>query len=199
MSGPASPGDVGLFGGSFDPPHMGHVLAVAYALATGGFERLIVVPTFAHAFTKELSPFGHRVRMAELAFTGMAEVRVSPIEEKLGAPSRTLRTVEELERVEPGVRLRLVIGSDILGEKDQWHAWDELVRRAPPFVLDRAGVANPGARAGMLPHVSSTEVRRQLFGAKAPRERDAELRRVVPLSVLRYVDQHGLYRQGRAG
>ena len=58
---------LGVFGGSFDPPHVAHVMAAAYALSAGAFDRLLVVPVFAHAFDKRLESFEHRVKLCELA------------------------------------------------------------------------------------------------------------------------------------
>ncbi len=105
---------VGVYGGSFDPPHVAHVMAAAYACATGPLDRLLVVPVFAHAFNKALTPFEHRLRLCELAFEGLSAVSVCPIESELPSPSRTLTTLQALARRQPGAELRLVIGADVL-------------------------------------------------------------------------------------
>ena len=86
--------NVAIFGGSFDPPHVGHVLAVAYARATGGFDRVLVVPTYAHSFEKTLSPFAARVDMTSLAMKDLPFAEVSTVEASLPSPSRTIRTLE---------------------------------------------------------------------------------------------------------
>jgi nicotinate-nucleotide adenylyltransferase len=184
---------VGLFGGSFDPPHVGHVLGAAYALATGGFDRILVVPVFAHAFEKTLAPFKHRVEMTRRAFHGLRTVEVSTVEEGLGVPSRTLRTVDLLLSSNPGWRLRLIVGTDVLAEAPKWHAFDEIVKKAPLFVLGRAGVA-PEGPPSVLPEVSSTEVRDRLRAVAGFRIDDPTLSRLVPRAVLEYADVHGLYR-----
>jgi nicotinate-nucleotide adenylyltransferase len=186
--------DVALFGGSFDPPHVGHVLAVAYAAATGGFDRVLVVPVFAHAFDKALSPFEHRVEMARLAMSDLRSAEVTSVERELGAPSRTLGTVTHLLREHPDWRLRVVVGADVLADTDQWLGFEELTRLAPLFVLGRAGVERRDAPPPLLPAVSSTEVRRLLRGTPGDRSASAELGRLVPRSVLRYLDLHGLHR-----
>jgi len=67
---------LGVFGGSFDPPHVAHVLAASYALAVGNFERLLAVPVYRHAFDKKLASFEHRVAMCELAFAELPRVEV---------------------------------------------------------------------------------------------------------------------------
>jgi nicotinate-nucleotide adenylyltransferase len=186
--------DVALFGGSFDPPHVGHVLAVAYAVATGGFDRVLVVPVFAHAFEKALSPFDHRVQMARLAMSDLRSAEVTTVERDLGAPSRTLRTVTHLAREHPDWRLRILVGADVLADRDKWLGFDELTQIAPLFLLGRAGVESPGAPPALLPAVSSTEVRRLLRTTPGDRSASPELGRLVPRAVLRYLDQHGLHR-----
>src|SRR6185436_19281792 len=96
-----------FFGGSFDPPHVAHVLCVAHALSAGEFERALVVPVFEHAFGKRLCAFEHRLRMCELAFADLRNVEVSSVEAELERPSYTLRTLERLSREHPDWRLRL--------------------------------------------------------------------------------------------
>jgi nicotinate-nucleotide adenylyltransferase len=185
---------VALFGGSFNPPHVGHVLAITYVLSTQAIERVLVVPVFEHALGKQLVPFEHRAEMARRAFGWLPGVEVSPIEAELGAPSRTLRTVEALEQRHPSYRLRLMVGSDILGELAQWHAYDEIERRAPPLVITRAGASSSTALPAMLPEVSSTRMRR-LLSARRPDALDPELEASIPLAVREYIDAHDLYRE----
>ena len=181
---------VALFGGSFNPPHIGHVLAAAYVLGIGWVDRVLVVPVFEHAFGKQLEAFEHRVEMSRRAFGWLSGVEVSTIEASLGAPSRTLRTIEALTQQHPDWELRLLVGSDITGEIEKWHAYAEIVRRAPPLVLGRAGVpGNPGSPQ-LLPEVSSTEVRALLAHASEP----PELGALVPRAVLEYAREQRLYR-----
>src|SRR5438105_4841598 len=88
---------VALFGGSFDPPHVGHLLAMAYVLGCARVERLLMVPCSRHPFEKQLSPFADRLAMCELAARPFGErVEVSDVEARLGGDSLTLRTVKAL-------------------------------------------------------------------------------------------------------
>ena len=181
---------VAVYGGSFDPPHVSHVLAVAYVLAVGGFERVIVVPVFRHAFDKALAPFEHRVRMCELALRGLP-VEVSRVEERLAPPSYTLHTVQQLADDHPGWELSLVVGSDVLHETHKWHRFDRLVELSPLFVLGRAGHDHVGAPPSVLPEVSSSEVR-ELLRQRPPL--DPRVRALVPQEVIHHIETHGLYR-----
>ena len=70
---------VAFYGGSFDPPHVAHVLAVAYLAGMGQFDRVLVVPVFRHAFEKRLTPFGERLRMCELAVGWLPGVEVTGV------------------------------------------------------------------------------------------------------------------------
>lgn len=183
---------LGVYGGSFDPPHVAHVLAAAYALATGGLDQVLVVPVFAHAFHKALTPFEHRLKLCELAFDGLARVQISAIEARLPTPSRTLTTLEALRAEQPDAELRLVIGTDLLGEVSKWHAFDEVCALAPPLVIGRRRTGNEATHFA-LPDVSSTRVR-ELLAERTHPEARAELAEVVPARVLAYIEQHGLYR-----
>ncbi len=177
---------IAVFGGSFDPPHVGHVLAVAYALATAPIDEVLVVPCFQHPFAKDLAPFEARLRMTEAAFSDLRRVTVSRVEASLGGESRTSRTVEHLARENPAARLRLLVGSDIPKDAPKWHAFERVVALAPLLVVGRRGA---GGAESMLPEVSSTEVRARVregaWDALAP---------LVPARVLTIVRQEGLYR-----
>src|SRR5450432_1272859 len=117
------------------------------AVYGGSFDQVLVVPVFAHAFGKELAPFEHRVAMTRLAMSGLGDVHVSTIERDLGAPSRTLRTLEKLREIHPEWVCRLVVGTDVLAEKEKWHAFDEVVKLSPLFVLGRVGAYAPHSSA----------------------------------------------------
>jgi nicotinate-nucleotide adenylyltransferase len=196
---------VALFGGSFNPPHVAHVLAVAYVLSTEWVDKVLVTPVFAHPFDKALVPFEHRVAMSEKAVGWIPGVEVSTIESELEPPNLTLRTVEVLRERHPTWRLRLMVGADVLHDAPKWHAFDEVVRRAP-LLLGRAGhPPQGGARkpAGaphadvpppVLPDISSTQIREWLFRRAREPEVFEELRRWVPRRVLDYIEEHDLYR-----
>ncbi len=179
---------VAVYGGSFNPPHVAHVLACALVLALEDVERVLVVPTFRHPFAKPLASFEDRVTMCSLAFGGMPQVQVSRVEEALGGESRTLRTLEHLAEVHPDWQLRLVVGADILGEAPRWFGFDRIERLAPRIVMGRAGVEAPGARTALLPEVSSTRVRQSLAS-----QRWDEAARLLPRKVLAHIRKAGLY------
>jgi nicotinate-nucleotide adenylyltransferase len=180
---------VALFGGSFNPPHLGHQLAALYVLETAAIDELWFVPCFKHAFEKALVPFDDRYRMCELAAQALGpRARVSDIERTLGAESRTLRTVRALEARHPAHRFSVVIGGDLETEVDSWYGADELRRAAPFIVVARAGAtqaaqAPPGVA---MPAISSTEIRTALGQGKPASG-------LVSRAVLDYVYACGLF------
>ena len=179
---------VAVFGGSFNPPHLAHVLAASLVLSTRDVDRLLVVPTFRHPFAKLLAPFDERVRMSELAMGWLPRVEVSRIEERLGGESRTLRTLEHLQKENPTWKLCLVMGADLLLESPKWFGFDEIQKIAPPIVLGRVGVEGPRFPPPLLPSLSSTEVR-----AKIAAGAWQDLADLLPRAVLAHVRAHGLY------
>jgi nicotinate-nucleotide adenylyltransferase len=178
---------VAIFGGSFNPPHVAHVLACALVLSVEEIDRLFVVPAYKHPFSQALAPFEDRVTMCELATAWMPRVEVSRVEEELGGESRTLRTLESLARAHPDWHLRLVIGADILAEAPRWFGFDAIEKLAPPIVLGRAGWGASGG-AVLLPEVSSTRVR-----AAIARGAWGEVEKLVPRAVLAHARARGLY------
>jgi nicotinate-nucleotide adenylyltransferase len=178
--------NVGFYGGSFNPPHVSHVLAVSYVLATQPLDRVLVVPCFDHPLGKELAPFSHRRAMCERAFARLRDVEVSSIEQEMGETSRTLYTLRALREAHPDWSLRLIIGADILNETERWFGWGEIVQIAPPLVLGRLGHPRPDAPVAVVPQVSSTDVRGRFA-------RGLPVDDVVPLAVAAYVRAHHLY------
>lgn len=178
--------EVAVFGGSFNPPHVAHVLAVSWVLSATDVDEVVIVPTFRHPFGKDLLPYEHRVAMANLAFEPLRRVRVSRVEEELGGDSYTVRTLEALSAQMPGKQLRLVVGEDVLPESHRWREFDRVVALAPLLVLGRAGYDAASARPVTLPEVSSTDIRARLSAGNS-------VAGVVPANVINYIRANHLY------
>jgi nicotinate-nucleotide adenylyltransferase len=179
---------VAVYGGSFNPPHVAHQLAITWVLATARprVDELWMVPTFKHPFDKQLAPYADRVRMCELAAAPFGgQVKLSRIEEELGGESYTLRTVKALRERHPGVDFALVIGADLVAERERWHGWPELKELVPFIVVGRQG--SPSAGGIELPGVSSTIVRERVARGEA-------IDALVAADVAEYIAARGLYR-----
>jgi nicotinate-nucleotide adenylyltransferase len=185
-----SPGPrIALFGGSFNPPHVAHQLVALYVLETQPVDELWFVPTYTHPFGKELAAYDHRLAMCELAAAPLGpRASASRAEAELAArpgfvASRTLDLVELV--VARGYAPRLVVGADILADAAKWHRWDDVVAKAPPIVVGRAGYTPPTDVT--MPDISATRVRDLLARGAS------DVTGLVPRDVLRYIAQHHLY------
>ena len=178
-----------MYGGSFDPPHVAHVLMARHAAGLPDVDRVLVVPAFQHAFGKLLCPFAHRLRMCELAFEGLSGVEVSDVERTLGGVSYTVRLLTHLRDAHPDHALRLLVGADILAETARWRDFDQITALAPLLAVGRGGFGREGLDddAPTLPAVSSTEIRSSLA-------RGAQTLAMLPAAVAAYIREHGLYR-----
>ena len=183
---------VAFLGGSFDPPHVAHVLLAAYVLAIGEADEVLVVPVFEHAFGKQLAPYEARVKMCELAFADIGHVSVSRVEQQLPRPNRTLLTLQHLQAQRPEAKFRLVIGSDVLADTPKWHAFHEVTRLAPLLVVPRPGHPHASGGPVVLPDISSSQVRELL--ARRDDMARARLVELVPRAVLEYALENSLYR-----
>jgi nicotinate-nucleotide adenylyltransferase len=183
------PRSVALLGGSFNPPHVAHLMAAYWALATQDVSEVWLLPTWRHAFGKVLAPFEDRLRMCELAARHVRGVGVCGAEAELRddpLAGRTARTLEHLLAKHPDHRFTLLVGADILPDTDKWYRWDRVQELARVVVVGREGWP-PVPGAPTLPRVSSTEVRARIA-------RGEDVSGLVPRKVLEYVAAHGMYR-----
>jgi nicotinate-nucleotide adenylyltransferase len=184
--------EIALLGGSFNPPHVAHLMAAYWTLATQGVAEAWLLPTWKHAFGKELAPWDDRVRMCELAAAAVRGLHVCTAEAELrGDPlaGKTARVLEHLAAKHPTYRFALVVGTDILPETPKWYRWDRVQQLARIVVVGRQGHPAGAAGAPLLPAVSSTDIRARLA-------RGEDVSALVPARVARYVRERGLYRGG---
>ena len=180
--------DVALLGGSFNPPHLGHLLAAHVVRALEPVDQVWFVPAAHHPFGKPLIEFAHRLAMCELMCRDASGwLGASDIEGVLGGNGYTVDTLRELHRRWPDWRWTLVVGSDIVPEMSKWREPEEIRRLARIVVLNRAGHPAPGALGPPLVKVSSTEVRAALAAGRGGEG-------LVHRAVLAYIERHGLYR-----
>ncbi len=180
---------IGILGGSFNPPHVAHLMAAYWTLATQDVSRVWLLPSYRHPFGKELAPYDDRVRMCELAARGVRGVEVCTAESELGDDphvGKTARTLEHLHARHPSHAFSLVIGADIVGETEKWWRWERVLELARIVVVGREGYP-PVPGAPSLPAISSTEIRARL-------SRGEDVSSVVPREVLAYAEARGLYR-----
>jgi nicotinate-nucleotide adenylyltransferase len=180
---------VALLGGSFNPPHVAHLMAAYWTLATQRVREVWLLPSYRHPFGKELAPFDDRVRMCELAVRELRGAAVCTAERELaGDPlvGKTARTLEHLVAKHPDLDFALVVGADILPDTPKWYRWERVRELARIVVVGREGFP-PVPGAPSLPAISSTEIRARVA-------RGEDVAGLVPRRVLEYVREKGLYR-----
>jgi nicotinate-nucleotide adenylyltransferase len=177
---------IAVYGGSFDPPHLGHSLVCAYVLSAYRIDRLLVMPVGTHPFSKRLAAFEHRQRMCELAFARLQDVEVSVLERDLPGPSLTLHTLQHLSAQHPRACLRLVIGSDLLGQISSWFEFERVRALAPLLVVPRVGYESPDAPGPAIADINSSDLRARLRSG-------AETAGLLNPDVAQYALQHRLY------
>lgn len=113
-----------------------------------------MLPVYRHAFGKKMIPFSQRLRLCRQMFRGLdVKIKVKDLEKRLGGVSWTLRLVKFLMKKYPKNRFYLVVGSDAYAERKKWRGFQEFETRVPFIVFPR------GPRS-LIPHISSTEIRR---------------------------------------
>lgn len=189
---------LGIFGGTFDPLHLGHLIVADDAAAALKLDRVLFIPAGSHPFKgSEVEAAANlRIRMVEEATKGSELFAVDEREVRRAGPSYTIDTVGELERELPGVELYVLVGADILAEIGDWHRSAELTSRVTVAVMTRGGVDTWTAPEGFdctrvdVTHIgiSSTDIRRRV--------REGEpFRYLVPEAVYRIINEHALYKR----
>ncbi|MGH7655017.1 MAG: nicotinate-nucleotide adenylyltransferase [Gemmatimonadaceae bacterium] len=187
---------IGVFGGTFDPPHLGHLLAASDAYDALGFDQVLFIPAAGQPLKSVIvaSP-ADRLAMVELLVAGDPRFAVDPIEIERGGLSftvDTLRALHERWRSDGALALILLLGADAAATLPQWREPAELAALAEVIVLSRAGGGGTGATAGRAidtrrVDVSSTEIRARVAAGKS-------IRGFVPEPVAAYIEGRRLYR-----
>lgn len=158
---------IALFGGSFDPPHLGHVLAACYARVVSGVDAVWILPVVHHPYAKQLTPLAQRLELCHLAFGRLGSWAVIRRDEERNASGYTFDLVQLLSREHPGHRWCLIGGSDTARDLPHWHRGAELAELVEVIAVPRraqGGDDHPAA----LPAISSSAIRQRLAaGANA--------------------------------
>jgi len=190
---------IGLFGGSFDPPHAAHVALAHVALDQLRLDELRWVPAGeAYQKARRLSSAEDRKAMVALAIAGEPRFTLETCELDRSGPSYTIDTVRALSAIQPADWF-LIIGQDQYANLHTWGDWPELLQRVTIAVASRSGQSPlASAEVTATPHcVVTLPLPRIDVSATAIRQTVAEGRDytdMVPGAVARYIDQHDLYR-----
>ncbi len=196
---------VGLLGGTFNPPHVAHLVCATQALAQVGLERVQFVPVHEppHKAIEVEPGLAHRVEMCRLAVAGDERLDVSLADADVPGPSFTVDTLRRLHERFPGDQLTFIVGGDMALSLPTWREPEAILELAEVAVAEREGVRRidiidrlAGLRADRISFfdmpridVSSSLVRRYIAGGRP-------IRHLVPNAVERYIADAGLYRAG---
>ena len=190
----------GLLGGTFNPPHVAHLIVAHIVRETLGLERVLLVPTSVHAFKGEAEASARdRAVMAELAVAGDPALEVDRIEVRRGGVSYTVDTLRELREREPDTVWHVIVGQDNLAELGQWREVDRLPELAQIALVTRGLVdGSPGASEPVFGgRLTRVRVPALEISSTVLRQRVAEGRSIrywVPPGVEAYIAGRGLYR-----
>ena len=204
---PIPPRRIGILGGTFDPPHLGHTAAALEARRSLDLDVVVFVvandpwqkTVGAIAGTaEEVSPAAVRLAMTREAVVGLDGVQVDDVEIRRGGPSYTVDTLAQYGEVHPGAELFVLLGSDIAPGLDTWARPDELRRRATIVVMERPGFEDRRppvgwehrVLVGSFPDLASNDIREVIAAT-------GEVGDAVPGGVAKIIRAHGLYGVGR--
>ena len=197
---------IGIMGGTFDPPHVGHLWLATLAADSLGLRRVLFMPAAQppHKRRRGMSSITERLLMTRLAIAGNAHFELSTLEVGRPGPSYTVDSVEELRRTHGDAQLYLLMAADSLAHIDEWREPDRLLSLIEWAVGPRPGSPLPDVKAlrqrfgaaarrihlleGPSLDVSATEIRSRVAAGRA-------IRYLVPQAVEELIAEKGLYRR----
>jgi nicotinate-nucleotide adenylyltransferase len=185
---------IGIYGGTFNPVHHGHLILARQALEEFKLDRLIFVPAAESPFKiqNHTAPAGDRLAMLQSAISGEDRFAVDPLEIERGGVSYSIDTVKIFRSRDPKAELFFLVGEDNADRLTEWHRFEELKKLVCFVVLSRS----EGFESSEYPvvqrriEISSTEIRNRVA-------KQESITYLVPESVKHYIEQHQLYQGER--
>jgi len=213
---------IGLFGGTFDPIHLGHLRAAAEVRRLASLDRILFIPSYLppHKTPGAAAPAADRLRMVELACLRRAGFEASPLEVEARGKSYSIVTQRKVRSLSPGARLFFILGVDAFLDIGTWHEYGKLLEECrfivtgrPGFELERArgvlggrlgqkigALVDAGSLVGPVPprfRIILVPIRALDISSTAVRDlarRGRPLDGLVPRAVAAYIREHRLYR-----
>ncbi len=195
---------IGIFGGTFDPPHLGHLILAAEANAQLGLDRLlwVLTPDPPHKQEQSITPLKQRLAMVRLAIDADPQFVISTVDIDRSGPHYAVDTVNIIAEQNPGANLTYLMGGDSLRDLQLWHRPADFVdacqvigvMRRPGDAIDLLALENkfPGLTAKVrfveapLLDIAAHEIRARVAGGRP-------FRYFLPRGVYRYIVKHNLY------
>ncbi len=198
--------NIGILGGTFDPPHLGHLAVAQAAIDNAALDRVLLVPTRIppHKMRHDISPVNHRLQMTRLLALENRQLSVCEIELSRAGRSYTIDTLIALRDLMPDAAFRLLLGEDMASEFHTWRQSEKLMQYAPPMVAARPGSRFPAGHMRGMPDsmrqkleesrmniapvdISSTAIRAAVAAGRP-------VSHLLTARVYDYIMKHGLYR-----
>ena len=187
---------IGLFGGSFDPVHIGHLITASAVICEFSLEKILFIPNYASPFKVDstLTPVVDRIKMLELSIENNSFFELSLFETEKQRPVYTYETIEHYKAIYPDKDLFLIMGSDSYSSIDRWKNSDIIKGNANIIVLKRGSEdLHPGenvflSKNSPVIELSSTMIREMV-------SKNLDIKYLVNDAVRCYINDKGLYRQ----
>lgn len=197
---------IGIFGGSFNPLHQGHLIVAEFAAESINLDQVLFTPVVhpPHRSGSELAPIQHRLAMIEMAIAGNTRFFTSLVDVERPGPHYSVETVQILEQQFAGSQLYFVMGGDSFKSFPRWHQPEQIVEHCRLAVMRRPShkPVEPDMHDALMPNlhqrvdmieappigISATRVREQLATGRS-------VRYLVPDNVLDYIHTHNLYQE----
>ena len=203
---------IGILGGTFDPPHLGHLSIANSAINSGKVDKVVFIPTSTppHKSRSDITPDKHRLKMTEIMIKNYPEFSVSNIEIKRQGLSYTILTLNELKKLYLSDELHLIIGADMALIFGTWKNAEEIINIAPPLIAARPGytfsqefgISEPAELPiqcrkillnGIFPapqnDISSTKLRKAIYEGKFD-----IIKHYIDSDVFNYIEENNLYK-----
>ena len=195
---------IGIYGGSFDPPHKGHVIAAKRLIELFKFDEVWLMPCYKHPFSKKLSPPNDRFKMTK--FLENKTIKTSDFEVKKKTISYTIDTLKSLAKLFPKNEFFWIIGSDQANSFTRWKKWKEIIEKFKLVIVPRNGIKQTGEKIKEILktighqgniiivdkknfppiYISSSEIRKKIKNGKTVSD-------IMPKNIERYIIKHKLY------
>lgn len=196
---------IGILGGSFDPPHIGHALVAQQIIERLNLDRIILIPVYSHPFEKNLSLPKHRLSMAK--FLRTKYIDISDFEIKQGDVSYSIDTLDYLSKTNPNDEFFWIIGAEQLEEFKKWKHWQQIIKKYRLIIFPRdpygyelkktvkkflsldsvsKNIILMNQKNLLVTNVSSTIIRERV-------KKGLSIANLVPKRVEKYIKNHNLY------
>ena len=183
---------IGIFGGTFDPIHHGHLILAREALEGLALEKVLFIPAAAspHKPNFESAAAAARLEMVRAAIEGEPRFEFDPMELERSSPSYAIDTMEVLRKREPGAEFFYLVGEDNVALLNTWHRFPELAKLVQFIVLDRSGRQAEHPYPVIRRHldISATDIRNRVATGRS-------IRYLVPPAVEKIIRERQLYRE----